>query len=98
MRSYVLPLRVLACAAALGSAACGPPVLQNAPRPNPSVVAGAAAAIAGAATLADPDYAARKQEKKKDGIGTGQGVRNDVTVPADVLDRLDATKAQEKRP
>lgn len=74
------------------TAACGPPALQNAPRPNPAVVAGAAAAVAGAATLANPDGAARKQEQKKETDRTPTGEPVTTTVPADVLDRLDAAK------
>lgn len=76
------------------AAACGgPPVLQNAPRPNPTAVAAGAAAVAGAATLADPAAAQKKQEEKKDGAPTGKAKKNVETVPPDVLDRLDAKKA-----
>lgn len=83
--------------AALG--ACGgPPALQNAPRPNPAVVAGAAAAVAGAATLANPDAAARKQELKKDSDREPQAQKGGEHVPADVLDRLDAAKTQPAEP
>jgi hypothetical protein len=81
--------------AALG--ACGgPPALQNAPRPNPAIVAGAAAAVAGAATLADPDGAARKQEEKRDGDAEKKAKKTREHVPSDVLDRLDAAKAAEE--
>lgn len=79
-----------------GIAACGgPPALQNAPRPNPAAVAGAAAAVAGAAMLADPDAAARRAnaEKERDHVDAARGVEVRQTVPADVLDRLDAAKA-----
>ena len=73
---------------------CGGPILQNAPRPNPAVMAGAAAAVAGAATLADPDAAAHKQEQKKPDRQKPKDVRVDQTVPADVLDRLDQAETQ----
>ncbi len=91
--------RGAAIAVALGASfalvACGgPPALQNAPRPNAAVMAGAAAAVAGGLTLADPQAAARKQEQKKDGDAERKARRNDVHVPADVLDRLDAQKAE----
>ena len=33
---------------------CGGPALQNVPHPNSAMMAGAAAAVAGAITLADP--------------------------------------------
>lgn len=84
----------LAAAAMLG--ACGGPVLQNAPRPNPAVVAGAAAATAAAITLAAPDAAARNAaEVEKAGRvepgPSGGGPRE--TAPADVLDRLDEAQA-----
>jgi len=69
--------------------ACGGPVLQNAPRPDPAVVAGVAAAVAGAATLADPQGAAKRQEQKNKGEPDMNGVEVHETVPADVLDRLD---------
>jgi hypothetical protein len=76
---------------------CGGPVLRNAPRPNPVHVAAGAAAIAGAATLADPDAAKRRQEQKRESdVGKRpQNVDNDV--PSDVLDRLDEADAQRKR-
>lgn len=88
MRAAILAVAMLA--------ACGPPALQNAPRPNPSAVAGAAAAIAGAATLADPDAAARKAnaEQNKDNVDPDHTVPVHETVPEDVFDRLDAKKAQ----
>jgi hypothetical protein len=67
----------------------GGPLLQNLPRPNPAAVAGVAAAVAGAATLADPQGAARRQEAKDKGEPDNQGVEVHEHVPADVLDRLD---------
>ena len=82
MRTVVLLLLVLV--------SCGPPVLNNLPRPDPAVVAAGAAAVAGAATLADPDGAAKHQEQKKDTDQHGpRDVEVNQSVPADVLDRLD---------
>ncbi len=83
------------CAAALASA-CNGPVLQNVPKPNSAVVAGAAAATAAAITLASPDAQARRvaaEEAWRRPSGrplpsSGQ------TAPADVLDRLDAAERQ----
>ena len=76
-------------------AACGAqpnqPMLANAPRPNPAAVAGGAAAVAGAITLADPDAASRKTEKKQD--ENKKPVKVKENVPKDVLDRLDKQEA-----
>lgn len=69
--------------------ACGEPILRNAPKPDPGVVAGVAAAAAAAATLAAPDAAAKKQEQKTKGEPDDRGVTVKETVPADVFDRLD---------
>jgi len=53
-------------------------------------VAGAAALAAGAATVADPDGAAKRQENKGNGgQPTGKPKKVKETVPPDVLDRLD---------
>lgn len=82
-------------AGVLVAAACGggpDPILKNAPRPDPGTVAGAAAAIAGAATLAAPDAAARKAEDAKKPTTEPRPRREGPAVPADVLDRLDAQK------
>jgi hypothetical protein len=68
---------------------CGGSVLQNAPRPDPAVVAGAAAALAGAASLGAPDAAARKAESKVPPAEL-RPIKSGPAVPADVLDRLDA--------
>lgn len=70
-------------------AACGGPALQNVPKPDPAVVAGAAAAVAGAATLADPNGAAKRQENAKPQPSM-RPKKSGGTVPGDVLDRLDA--------
>ena len=87
LRAWLLVLVLPGCA--------GPaPVLRNVPRPNTAVAAGAAAAVAGAATLADPDFAARSAEANKvDHKKKPQQVK--ATVPADVLDRLDEKQARE---
>jgi hypothetical protein len=71
-------------------AACGGgPALRNAPKPDPAVVAGAAAAIAGAATLADPNGAARRAEANKvENEKKPKQVKE--TVPGDVLDRAES--------
>lgn len=87
------------CAAALASACNGPvlqnvPGLQHIPKPNPNVVAGAAAATAAAITLASPDAQARRvaaedASRRPEGrpMRTGRQI-----APADVLDRLDAAQ------
>lgn len=68
---------------------CGGSVLQNVPQPNPAVVAGAAAALAGAATLASPDGADRKSIEANRPTASLRPQKSGPTVPADVLDRLD---------
>ena len=70
------------------AAGCGGPMLANAPRANPAAVAGGAAAVAGAITLANPDAAGRKPEKK-DPFAGKQGTNVKENVPPDVFDRLD---------
>jgi hypothetical protein len=83
-------------------AACGAqpnqPVLANAPRPNPSAVAGGAAAAAAAITLASPDSA--NPEKKKPEVEK-KPIKVKENVPAATLDRLDkqpAAPAQDAEP
>jgi hypothetical protein len=74
-------------------AACGgQPALANAPRPDPAAVAGVAAAAAAAATLADPDAATRKPEKKDETPKREVEVKEHV--PSDVFDRLDEKNAK----
>lgn len=73
--------------------ACGEPILRNAPKPDPGVVAGMAAAAAAAATLAAPDSAAKKLEQKAKPEPDDRGVEVKETVPADVFDRLDRRMA-----
>jgi hypothetical protein len=71
-------------------AGCGDrPALVNAPRPNPAAVAGAAAAVAGAATLANPDAAGRAAAEANKPDPSNKPKKSGGTVPPDVLDRLD---------
>ena len=76
--------------------ACGGSALQNAPRPNPSAVAGVAAAIAGAATLAAPDAAGRRADANKP-TSEPRPIPAGPNVPTDVLDRLDESQARGRR-
>jgi hypothetical protein len=79
-----------------GLLGCGGPALRNAPRVNPAVVAAGAAAIAGAATLADPDAAARRQERhKQDGAVAKDSASSYEVMPSELLDRLDEVEAQQ---
>jgi hypothetical protein len=81
----------------LALAGCGGPVLQNAPRPNPSHVAAVAAGTAAALTLADPDGHARKMEKDRPKNEARERERKKTEhVPHDVLDRLDQADAARK--
>jgi hypothetical protein len=76
---------------------CGGPVLQNAPHPDPGIVAAAAAAAATAATLADPDAAAKHQEQKHDSDDhKPRDVQVNQNVPPDVLDRLDKAEKEKQ--
>jgi hypothetical protein len=68
---------------------CGEPILRNAPKPDPGVVAGVAAAAAAAATLAAPQAAAARQEERSKGEPDDRGVDVHETVPRDVFDRID---------
>lgn len=86
---------------ALVLSACGAgpdPILRNVPQPKTSAVAGAAAAVAGAATLASPDsQAARVQEANKPDV-SDKPMKSGPNVPADVLDRLDDAPPPEAEP
>jgi hypothetical protein len=76
-----------------GLAACGgPPILSGLPRPDPKVVAGLAAAGAAAATVMDPNAAARIREAGKQGEPEPTTKGREV-VPPDVLERLDAEES-----
>ena len=78
-------LAILLVAGACG----GQPALANAPRPDPAVVAGAAAATAAAITIADPNAATRGKPEKRDDKVPNDSKEVDESVPSDVLDRLD---------
>jgi hypothetical protein len=85
-------MKVLAWISALALAGCGggpDPILRSVPQPNKAAAAGAAAAIAGAATLASPHDAAKRQEKNKV-PDEKKPIEVKQNVPSDVLDRLDA--------
>jgi hypothetical protein len=75
-------------------AACGEPVLRNAPKPNTAAVAGVAAATAAAVTLASPQDAAKQQEALSKPAPDDRGVKVKETVPDAVFDRLDQNAAQ----
>jgi hypothetical protein len=93
-------MKALAWISAVMLAACGggpDPILRNVPAPNKAAVAGAAAAIAGAATLASPADAAKRQEKNKT-PDEKKPIKVEETVPSDVLDRLDANQKPETGP
>jgi hypothetical protein len=76
-------------ALALLGACGGDPVLRNVPQPNTAKMAGAAAAIAGAATLADPQGAARRNAEANKPDDDLKPQANGGSVPPDVFDRLD---------
>ncbi len=82
MRSIAFVMLVAACGAAPDK-----PVLANVPQPNPAAAAGLAAGAAAAMTLADPDAASRRPEKKEEVEKKPVNVKE--SVPGDVLDRLD---------
>jgi hypothetical protein len=86
-------MRVLLIAALAVATGCNKgPVLQNAPKPNPTAVAGVAAGVAAAATIADPHAAqkaeAREAEAREEAAADARTHRQ-PTMPGDVLDRLD---------
>ena len=82
-------------AVALFAAACGEPVLRNVPQPNKAVMAGAAAAVAGAATLADPQGAQRRTAEANRPDPNLKPQDSGGTVPPDVFDRLDEKRQKE---
>lgn len=72
------------------------PVLQNVPKPDPAVVAGAAAGVAAAATLADPQAAKKAEQRAAEAKKSGAAelrTRSQPTIPADVLDRMERPAA-----
>jgi hypothetical protein len=92
MRS-VLFLLLMGCGAAPNQ-----PLLANAPRPNTGAVAGAAAAVAGAATLAAPDYAAKNAAEANKPAPDNKGQKSGGIVPPDVFDRLDEKQKKPAAP
>jgi len=89
-------MRTLLWSFVLVVGACGGgPALRNVPQPNSAVIAGAAAAVAGAATLADPDYAARNAAEANKPTTEKRPQKSRATVPADVFDRLDDQKQKQ---
>lgn len=82
MRAFLVGLLLVSCGGA-------DPVLRNAPRPNTAVMAGGAAALAGAATLADPNGQAQRVKEKDRVDEEPREQKHGPSVPADVLDRLD---------
>ena len=84
MRSVLLSLLLL------GACGGGPdPILAGVPQPKTSVVAGAAAAVAGAATLAAPQSQANRVDEANKPDKSDKPIKSGPPVPADVLDRLD---------
>ena len=65
------------------------PALTNVPRPNPTYAAGAAAAVAGAATLASPDAAGKAAAEANRPDPSNKPKKSGGTVPAAVFDRLE---------
>lgn len=69
------------------------PLLVNAPRPDPAVVAGLSAATAGLLALANPEALQKRIERAYlDAMPEERPMRVTEVVNAEVLDRLDATK------
>jgi hypothetical protein len=87
MRAVVLVLVVVSVAAC--GAQPSQPALANVPKPNTAAVAGGAAAAAAAITLASPD--SHNPEQKQ--VTEKKAIEVKENVPADVLDRADATAA-----
>lgn len=84
MRSVLLSLLLL------GACGGGPdPILAGVPQPKTSTVAGAAAAVAGAATLAAPNSQAARVDEANKPDPSDKPMKEGPAVPADVLDRLD---------
>lgn len=95
MRSVLLAVLVLAGGACGG----GPdPILRNVPQPKTSTVAGAAAAVAGAATLAAPQSQANRVQEANKPEPSDKPMKEGPSVPADVLDRLDDAPPPEAEP
>lgn len=97
MRSLLMVVLICGSAACGGNQAGPDPILRNAPKPDTGVMAGAAAAVAGAATLASPHDAAKKAESNK-APDEKKPVTVKENVPAGVLDRLDEKQPAEAAP
>jgi hypothetical protein len=86
-------VRALLITLVVAATACNKgPALQNAPRPDPTAVAGVAAAAATAATLADPQAAQKAEQREaaaRKGGAADSRTRSQPAMPGDVLDRLD---------
>ena len=81
----------LAMSLFVACAGCGgQPVLSKLPQPNAAVVAGTAAAVAGVATVANPNAAGRKPEAPSP--GNERRTVSTERMPTDVLDRLEAAE------
>jgi len=92
MRCVLLALLVCACGG-------GPdPILAGVPQPKTSVMAGAAAAVAGAATLAAPNSQANRVDEANKPEPSDKPVKSGPPVPSDVLDRLDEAPPREAEP
>jgi hypothetical protein len=84
--------QVLAFVPLVATGCGGGTVLGGLPRPNPTVMAGIAAAAATAATIADPGAAGRiYEEGRVKHLNRADG--DSETIPLDVLDRLDEADA-----
>jgi hypothetical protein len=80
-------------------AACGGgPALQNVPQPSTKAMAAGAAAIAGAATLADPQGQQNRVQEANKPDENLKVQKSGPPVPADVLDRLDQAPPPEEPP
>ena len=86
---------VRACVILLALVGCGGPVLQNAPRPDPGIIAAAAAAAATAATSRIPTPPRSTRNGRRTATVAPHNVQVNQSVPPDVLDRLD--KAEQQR-
>jgi hypothetical protein len=91
--------RALTACAILLVGCGGPPIGSHVPRANPAVVAAAAAATAGAITVANPDLAGKKPEDpSRERERRAAAIAPRESVPGDVLDRADGPDADEPLP
>jgi len=90
----VVFLAALFAATGAMTACGGPPALGGAPRPDPAIVAGVAAATAAAVTLADPHAADRRPEKKEADENQHEVVVHE-SVSESALDRLDESEVHD---